>query len=200
MSNEASRFVVKKMVKRYIDTLVAIEAFSDENFWDRHVFRKFVFARHHGGLVAMDAMGPVGSVAFEVSPSERRLQIWNLVVHPQFRGKGVGRLLLKRLTARVPSEFASICANVREENLAAQRLLRSAGFWCYGIARNYFVDQTPAATRKEDAYCFEFNPSEERKKDVPLRIVDRSGVVCAGPRAGCREGYAVDVADGGGGR
>jgi len=170
--------LIKRMRREDCDGLLPIEHTSDENYWSKEAFEKHIDSINCDILVASDPMGPVGFLAFE-----RKLnyvQIWNIVVLPKFRLKGVGRLLVSRLQEMIPCEFDGIRFNVRETNLGAQLFLRRIGFWCDTIARSYFLDFTIRVSRQEDAYCFDFNPSVRRNKDVPIRIVSRSNAPPAG--------------------
>ncbi len=134
--------VVRRMLTEDFPALARIEATSDENFWNEDTFGQHLCMSRSNGLVVWDSMAPVAFVAFESMPRTSYLQIWNLVVEPRFRKKGIGRLLVSRLIERVPSEFDGIRFNVRESNVEAQLFLRQLGFWCDCIALDYFLDFT----------------------------------------------------------
>lgn len=188
-------FEVVRMKPAHIDALVAIERTSDENFWNKRTFQKHLAAKNHGGLVAIDGLNAVGGVAFERKAGDGYLQIWNIVVSPEYRRKGVGRLLVSRLLEMVPCEYDGVSFFVRQSNKVAHLFLNKLGFWCDTIARDYFIDKTVEATCKEDAYGFDYNPSKQRSKDDPLRITNRVGIVVASPRPSSREGSAIHFPD-----
>ena len=70
-----------------------------------------------------------------------QIHINNLAVHPAYRGRGLGRLLL----ARVLEEAAALNAphatlEVRRSNAPACRLYESAGFSLAGIRTSYYTN------------------------------------------------------------
>ncbi len=77
-------------------------------------------------------------------------ELENIVVAPEFRGRGLGSQLLRALVARVREvESRAVFLEVRESNAAARKLYQKAGFREAGRRRRYYAD--PA----EDAvlYC-----------------------------------------------
>lgn len=72
--------------------------------------------------------------------------VTNVAVHPDFRGKKVGELILKGLMARSVWRGAKrMTLEVRKSNLVAQNLYVKCGFEPRGIRKNYYTDT------KEDA-------------------------------------------------
>lgn len=179
------KFDVVRMTPDHIDALVKIAATGDEPFWNAETFKRHITARYHGGYVAFDGLNPVGFVAHERVPSSAYIVVWNLVVMPEYRKKGVASELLKSLMGAVPCEFDGVRFNVRESNTLAHLLLKKLGFWCEAISRDFFIDYLIEGERKEDAFCFDYNPSKPRSKDDPLRIVSRTGAVLHGPPPSC---------------
>jgi ribosomal-protein-alanine N-acetyltransferase len=75
-------------------------------------------------------------------------EILNLCVHPDWRGRQLGRGLLRRLLALGRRRRAdTVFLEVRPSNHAAIALYRSEGFCEIGQRRDYY----PAANGKEDA-------------------------------------------------
>ncbi len=76
---------------------------------------------------------PAGvAVAFRVFSTFRAAPVLNLhdlAVHPQFRGQGIGRELLKQIETHArQTGCCRVSLEVRRDNLIAQGLYRSAGF------------------------------------------------------------------------
>jgi ribosomal-protein-alanine N-acetyltransferase len=70
-----------------------------------------------------------------------QIHINNLAIHPSYRRRGLGRLLL----ARVLDEAAALDAThatleVRRSNVAACRLYQTAGFTLAGIRTSYYTN------------------------------------------------------------
>lgn len=57
------------------------------------------------------------------------LNIHDLVVHPEFRGRGIGRALLEHVERDARAhDYCGLTLEVRGDNLAAQRLYANCGF------------------------------------------------------------------------
>ena len=68
-------------------------------------------------------------------------QITNIAVAPDWRRRGVGRMLLEALISlAVDDGLQRLFLEVRQSNLAAIALYQSAGFQAIGIRRGYYQD------------------------------------------------------------
>lgn len=177
-----SAIEVHAMSMEHLDALVEIAKESSENFWTKGIFTDHLNSRNHGGLVATVNNKIVGYAATQHRHKRSRVQIWDLVVLPDYRFKGVGRTLVQPMLDTVPSDLEGIEFNVRESNLPAQLFLQKMKFWCEAIALGYFIDKVGGPPLVEDAYCFVYNPRKERKKDEQIRIIDRVGTFVAKSR------------------
>jgi ribosomal-protein-alanine N-acetyltransferase len=66
-------------------------------------------------------------------------QILNMCIHPLWQGRGFGRMLLQHLIEQARNaKLASLFLEVRQSNVAAQALYRSAGFEQIGLRRSYY--------------------------------------------------------------
>ena len=84
--------------------------------------------------VAATAAGPavVGYIGGWIIAPE--LQLANVVIHPDFRRRGIGRWLLATLLARAKQEgCAHSTLEVRRGNAPAQALYRAAGYYATGV-------------------------------------------------------------------
>jgi [ribosomal protein S18]-alanine N-acetyltransferase len=125
-----------------------IEALSFSNPWSDATFRgeiqnkgisfPMVIVRHADGRVA-------GYIIYWHIRDE--VQINNVAVHPDFRGKGIGeaamRLVLKEIREK-GAVFATL--EVRVSNTAATRLYEKLGFKVLGTRKGYYTNPV------EDAY------------------------------------------------
>jgi [ribosomal protein S18]-alanine N-acetyltransferase len=85
-----------------------------------------------------------GYICFWVLEGE--IQLLNLAVHPEKRGKGLGQFLLTRMIEKGISEGVNnIWLEVRPSNLSARNLYKRLGFHDVGIRPNYYSET------KEDA-------------------------------------------------
>ena len=70
-----------------------------------------------------------------------QIHINNLAIHPRFRGRGLGRVLLcevLREAARMDAPQATL--EVRRSNEAARRLYERAGFTLAGVRTSYYTN------------------------------------------------------------
>jgi ribosomal-protein-alanine N-acetyltransferase len=116
--------------------VAAIQASSPEAaHWDVADYLQYHFGVcvHHGRVAAF-------LVARRVAPDESELL--NLVVAPEFRGRGFARALLQELLS-VPAH--SLYLEVRESNQAARNLYKSMGFQEVNIRPEYYQAPPEAA-------------------------------------------------------
>jgi ribosomal protein S18 acetylase RimI-like enzyme len=86
----------------------------------------FVLFVLYNGEMAGLATSFINFSTFHVKPY---LNIHDIVVHPKYRGKGLGKALMKRLIA-ISTErgYCKVTLEVREDNSIAQNLYRNIGF------------------------------------------------------------------------
>lgn len=69
------------------------------------------------------------------------LHLGTFGIHPEFRGKGYGRQLLRVFLDKARQLAAKqVTLEVRSDNVAAIRLYESEGFKCVGKRRQYYLD------------------------------------------------------------
>jgi ribosomal-protein-alanine N-acetyltransferase len=92
------------------------------------------------------------------------VHISTIAVHPQWRGKGLGELLLISLLDR-GAELGALGATleVRVSNLAAQGLYHKVGFKIVSLQKHYYADND------EDAYIMVTPPFEALEFQANLR-------------------------------
>ncbi|HMF12539.1 MAG TPA: GNAT family N-acetyltransferase [Gemmataceae bacterium] len=78
------------------------------------------------------------------------LVLLHLVVHPEWRRRGVGLALLGRLAKKLRHADDRIQSTIPESNLGAQLLLRAGGYKAVRVLRGYFGE--------EDGYLMEREP------------------------------------------
>ncbi len=72
------------------------------------------------------------------------LEIIDLGVHPDFRGRGLGEALMQKLIAKVQNESTKIFLEVAETNVAALGLYQKLGFQILQKRQNYYGQQQDA--------------------------------------------------------
>lgn len=136
--------------------VLGIEASSFSCPWTAEMFRQeflttpisscFVAkVRRRGSDAPVRDPGALGYICCWVVWDE--MQVANLAVHPGWRRKGIGRLLMQNaLQSGSQREVRKVFLEVRASNSAAQDLYRGLGFQVVGIRKGYY--QFPP----EDAY------------------------------------------------
>ncbi|KPU43625.1 mycothiol acetyltransferase [Oxobacter pfennigii] len=72
--------------------------------------------------------------------------ITNIAVHPDYRGKGIGNLILKAMIEMAKQEnIIAMTLEVRRTNYIAQRLYEKYGFVSVGIRPKYYEDNNEDA-------------------------------------------------------
>ena len=153
--------------KMYLEDIPAVASLEQEIFpdpWSAEAFEDSLEMGSAGGLVAelLESQGDtgrgalVGYACYYTAAGETHLT--NIAVSPAYRRKKVARRLLTAifdLARRAMSD--AIFLEVRESNIAAQKLYRSYGFEELYRRKGYY------SKPKEDAivYIYEFSPAEE---------------------------------------
>lgn len=109
--------------------------------WDEGAFVRLLGAAGVAGLIAdagtAAAPLPAGFVLVRTVADEA--EILTIAVLPEFRGQGIGRLLVERASDLAASAGArSLFLEVAEDNRAARALYRAAGFVIAGHRRGYY--------------------------------------------------------------
>jgi ribosomal protein S18 acetylase RimI-like enzyme len=90
----------------------------------RHTFDGFVY-EEQGRIVALVNILRAGL-------NKKRWEIGNVATHPEYRGKGLARQLVKRAIEHAREHGAEMCElDVRDDNLPAYKLYESLGFIHY---------------------------------------------------------------------
>lgn len=123
---------------RDLPRVVAIEAASFSDPWSRAMFA-FHIASSQGDvfLVATDGSAVIGYAITRLVGHESELL--NIAVDAQWRGRGVGAMLLDAAMQRCSSTGGTeMWLEVRASNTSARRLYDSRGFASVGVRRRYY--------------------------------------------------------------
>ena len=120
--------------------------------WENHSnwYEKFLLNPKHVMYVGLNGKLPFGMVRFDsIDNSENSFKI-SININSSERGKGLGIKILKLALNKLKQEKPSvkrIIADVKKENLASNRLFKSADF-------------VPKQSNESEfnSYCFAYNP------------------------------------------
>lgn len=138
-----------------LDQVMEIERLSFTNPWSKNSFflelttndlATYLVAKIDGRVVGYAGMWLVVGEA----------HVTNVAVHPDFRKKGIGELLMRSLiTIAKESRAKMMTLEVRKSNDVARNLYAKLGFEPVGIRRGYYTDN------REDAVIMWMNLSEK---------------------------------------
>jgi [ribosomal protein S18]-alanine N-acetyltransferase len=140
-----TRLRLRPLCRSDLDAVLAVERAAYAFPWSREIFEDCLKAGYNCWLGEIDAtIVAHGVMSIAVGES----QIFNLGVHPDWQGRGLGRQMLRHLlTLARRREAATAFLEVRVSNAAALALYRAEGFCEIGRRRNYY----PAPSGREDA-------------------------------------------------
>ncbi|MGB9662448.1 MAG: ribosomal protein S18-alanine N-acetyltransferase [Moorellaceae bacterium] len=146
------------MTNRHLDEVLEIERASFPTPWPRSSFLNELYANdcayyyvglHEGKVIGYAGMWIILDEA----------HVTNIAVHPHFRGRGLGGLLLEVLMQEAIALGADrMTLEVRVSNLTAQHLYERLGFVRAGIRKGYYHDT------QEDAIIMWKHLYSEREK------------------------------------
>ena len=130
--------LIREAHNQDIDQLVAIEELCYDQPWPREAFEEEIEREDVGiGMVAEDEGLVVGFLTGMAVVDEFHMH--NLAVHPDFRGRGVARGLIKAAESLCRQrDFRRILLEVREDNEAARNLYLGLGFEAADSRKDYY--------------------------------------------------------------
>jgi ribosomal-protein-alanine N-acetyltransferase len=130
--------LIRKAVGQDIEQLMIIERLCYDNPWPEEAFEEEIVQEEVGlGLVAEDEGLIVGFLTGMVVVDEFHLH--NIAVHPDFRGRGIGRELLESIQSWCEdNDMRRILLEVREDNEIARHLYLSIGYEAVGTRKDYY--------------------------------------------------------------
>ena len=148
---------IRWMIRRDMPEVLAIEAAASGTAWTEEDFIRELRKRNCIGMVVQNGGkrpgdGPIlGFMVYELNNS--RLDILNFAVHHNWRRRGVGTALAKKLIGKLSAERRSrITLVLRETNLTAQVFFRSLGFKATTVIRGYYIEDLEV----RDGFAFQF--------------------------------------------
>jgi [ribosomal protein S18]-alanine N-acetyltransferase len=138
---------VRKMTTEDISDVMEIDRLSFPNPWPENSFWFELTENQASHLLVVEtaeAGGIAGFIGYWHIVDEAHISTF--AVHPQWRGRGLGRILLSAMIAEAVSlEVCMATLEVRAGNAAAQALYRNFGFVQEGIRKGYYRDNNEDA-------------------------------------------------------
>ncbi len=130
--------IIREMTVSDLSQVLFIERLSFRPPWSKRIFLEelTISAREYFVLEIQKKIIGYAGLSFILDEAH----ITTLAIHPRFRRKGFGELLLRFLIARARERGAAILTlEVRESNRAAQNLYKKFGFREVGKRRKYYL-------------------------------------------------------------
>lgn len=125
--------------KEHIDAVQRISVLSFVTPWTKESIEKELYNEMARYVVAVKDGVVIGYGGVWLILGEGH--ITNIAVHPEYRGIGIGDLVLEALISLcIMERVNSMTLEVRASNLAAQSLYKKHGFIEAGVRKNYYTD------------------------------------------------------------
>jgi len=135
---------IRWIARSDLPDVLKIEKASFENPWTEQDFIYFLRQRKTLGMVIECDNIVIGYMVYKLRKSEYYLK--NLAIHPDFRRRGFGAKLIKKLVDKLlTGNRDNIYLNVVETNLGAQLFFKAVGFKAFSILYNTYEDTDSAA-------------------------------------------------------
>ena len=138
--------IVRKAQQADIPAILEIEweCFREDSF-SKEQFA-YLISRSKGIFyVMMEADRVIAYVSLLFHGGTRYLRIYSIAVHPDFRGKKVGQLLIDQIVVIAQKQgLKRITLEVNVSNSPAIHLYEKNGFKCTSIKENYYHNGTSA--------------------------------------------------------
>ncbi|MDW8320039.1 MAG: ribosomal protein S18-alanine N-acetyltransferase [Armatimonadota bacterium] len=134
-----SQLVIEPMQAEDVPPIMDIERMCFRTPWHENAFYNELYHRSACYLAAKVNGRVVGYAGMWVIMDEAH--ITTLAVHPHYRRQHIGeRLLLALLEYAIARRARHATLEVRENNVAAQRLYSKYGFYTVAIRKGYYAD------------------------------------------------------------
>ncbi len=153
--------LMRRMRESDIPAVRAIEERSFSNPWSANTFRGEI-QNTSVSFPWVILSGPekrvVGYILYWKVGDE--VQINNVAIHPDFRGRGIGEAVVRFVVERVRKEGVNfVTLEVRPSNLHAFKLYLKLGFKVLGTRKEYYTNPT------EDAYVMGLTLGEPKEEE-----------------------------------
>ncbi len=139
-----ANLILKEMNFSDLEGVYEVSSLSLKETWSLNSIEKELNNKLATYIVCLEDSKVLGFAGSWLIASEG--QITNVAVHPNSRGKGIGKYLMKKLIFVLKNKGCTdITLEVRKSNIIAQNLYKSLGFKEEGIRKNFYEDN------KEDA-------------------------------------------------
>lgn len=135
--NPGNSVVLRELTDADLPVVARMKTDSFPDAWPLEDLENFFLWSNSRLTVACLSGWPVGFMLYELN--WRRVHIADVAVSPDFRGLGIGRLLIRSLIEQLPALSRSrITLEVRQSNSGAIKLYESLGFKSFRTRHHYY--------------------------------------------------------------
>jgi len=142
VSTPQIHFFIRRMKEDDLPEVRTIEALSFSNPWSDNTFRgEIQNSSVSFPMVVVQRPGErvIGYILYWHIQED--VQVNNIAVHPDFRGRGIGEALMQHIIERVRKKGATfVTLEVRPSNTTAVTLYKKLGFEVLGMRKNYYTN------------------------------------------------------------
>lgn len=133
--------------EEHLSVLAELEILSFSEPWSRESLRILTRDGGFGVVALLDGRAVAyGGMTFVLDEGS----ITNIATHPDFRGCGIGHLVVRALLAKARERgITSVFLEVRPSNAPALALYRGEGFFDVGVRKNFYRHPTEDAILME---------------------------------------------------
>ncbi|MBA6151334.1 GNAT family N-acetyltransferase [Gelidibacter maritimus] len=142
-----------------LESVHQIETLSfDDGSYPPFVLRQFFDISHEYFLVAEDEGKILGYVLGNINKNTSQGWVLSLGVHPESRGKKLGKLLTEKLVELLENDLSTeICLTVHPDNTMAKKIYENLGFKAVKTFDNYYNDLEARLLMKKQLITLRFN-------------------------------------------
>ena len=129
--------IIQRMSQQDIEEIARLERLSFSDPWSKKSFEEELKSRFSIPLVVKSGTRVVGYACLWHVYDQ--MEIANIAVSPEFRGKGIGSMIMRRVLEEAREQGCrSVILSVRESNKAAISLYERFGFVVLEKKRRYY--------------------------------------------------------------
>lgn len=150
-----TNFFIQWLTRRDMPEVLAIENQSFEFPWSEEDFLRYLRQRNCIGMIAEHGEQIVGFMIYAIHKD--KLHLLNFAVRKDFRRRGVGGQMLRKLVGKLSSHRRTrLVVRIRETNLPAQLFFKKQEFKAVRITPGYYKDSG------EDAFLFRYSLGDKK--------------------------------------
>lgn len=151
--------IIRKATLEDLKAVHKIEALSfNQGSYPLFVLRQFFDISGDYFLVAEDENTILGYILGSLSNHDDQGWLLSLGVHPEARGKHIGKALTQKLIALLEDHSAKeISLTVHPDNISAITLYKNLDFKIINSDSNYYLDNDPRLVMKKEEIILPYN-------------------------------------------